>query len=432
MKKLIELLNNNPNIDEWKIVTNDTSSTELFFIKDKLQMNRAKDVSKINVTVYKNFSENEKKFKGSSSTVFSDVYTNKEIEEKLNQAALAASFVKNEYYELVSPTGKKAKEITSAFSQGDPVELISKLVKDLYEENHQFDSFINSTEFFLNKKLVRIVNSKGLDVEYQKYSGEIELITEAEGENESIELFCVLHFADYDSNAIKTEIKDKLEQTSLRAKAIPMPNVKDIPVILRGSSTVALWSYYATQVSAGQKYSHIHNNNIGDSVQNEDALGDLVTITMKPEIPNSTLNSYYDVDGFLMKETIFIENGKIKNLFAQKRFSDYLNIKTTGNLQNTIVNPGGKSIKELKDGPYLEIIAFSNFQTDGLTGDFGGEFRLAIYFDGEKEIPVTLGTVAGNLKTAQNDMYLSKESVKNDFFIGPKYIKFNKLTIVGN
>lgn len=432
MKNIIKLLDGNPNVDEWKIISNETSSTELFFVKDKLQMNRAKDVSKINVTIYKNFVENGEKYKGSSSTVFSKVYTDKEIEEKINQAALAASFVKNEYYDLVSPTDESAKVIKSKFSQGNPVELISNLVKDLYEENNQFNAYINSTEFFLNKRNIRLVNSNGVDIQYEKYSGDIEIITEAEGENESIELFCLLHFADYDSNAIKAEIKDRLLQTSLRAKAIPMPKVKKIPVILRGSSTVRLWDYYINQISAAQKYSHIHNHQVGDEIQGKDALGDLITLTMKPEVPNSTLNAYYDADGYLMKDTIFIKDGKIENLQASKRFSDYLKIKTTGNLRNIVIKNGEKTIEEMKNEPYLEVLAFSSFQTDNLTGDFGGEFRLGIYFDGEKEIPVTLGSVTGNLKAAQNNMNLSKEIIEHNHYVGPAYIRFNDITIVGN
>ncbi len=69
---------------------------------------------------------------------------------------------------------------------------------------------------------------------------------------------------------------------------------------------------------------------------------------------------------------------------------------------------------------------------DAMTGDFGGEFRLGIYFDGEKEIPVTLGSVSANLKEVQNELYLSKEVVKSNNYIGPKFIKFNNINIAGN
>lgn len=432
MKKIIELLNNHQKVDEWKIVKIDTSSNELFFIKDELQMNRAKDVSKFTVTVYKNFEIDGKKYKGSSSTNLSPLYTKDEINQKIDQAALAASFVKNEYYDIPEPTNEKAEKIECKFESGDFLESISNLVKDLYEENNQFDASINSSEFFINKRNVAIMNSKGLDISYVNYRGLIELITEAKGEKEAIELYDTINFGDYDKEEIKKAIKEQLYNTSLRAKAVLLPNIGDIPVILNGKASQDLWQYYISQASANSKYQHLHNNNIGDTLQGEDTIGDKVTITMCPILQNSTFNSYYDGDGIFLKETVLIEEGIIKNFYASKQYADYLNVTPTGVLVNRVVKPGRYSEKELKQGEYLEVVSFSAFQSDPMTGNFGGEFRLGIYFDGEKEIPVTLGTVRGNIKEAQKEMYLSKETVRENRFSGPKIIKFNKLTIAGN
>jgi PmbA protein len=429
MKNIIELLNSHPQVDEWQIIATDTSSNELFFIKDELQMNRKKDVSIYRITVFKNFEIDGRKLKGSSSTSLSPAYTEEEIIKKIDQAALAASFVNNEYYGLPSPTNDEAKEIDSLFRTGDFLEAISNLVGDLYEENNQFDAFINSSEFFINKREIRIFNSNELNISYTTYRGEIELITEAEGKKESIELFDTIYFADYDQAAIKEAIKEQLYLTSLRAKAIPLPNVGEIPVVLNGNAAKDLWIYYVAQASASQKYQHLHDNSVGDNIQGEDILGDKVTVTMKPVIPNSTRSSYYDTDGMFLKEVTLIEDGILTNFYASKRYADYLQVKATGAIGNTVVNGGSLSEKELKQGKYLEVISFSAFQSDPVTGNFGGEFRLGIYHDGENDIPVTLGTVTANINEAQKNMLLSKELVKVDHFIGPKAIKFNKMTI---
>ncbi|MBI9010385.1 MAG: TldD/PmbA family protein [Tenericutes bacterium] len=432
MEKIIELLNKHPQVDEWQFVSNDISSTELFFIKDELQMNRAKDVSKYLITVFKNFEVEGKKFKGSSSTNLSPTFTEEEINKAIDQAALAASFVMNEYYDIPNPTNNKAPEIKSSFSDGNPLESISNLVKDLYSEDQQYKAFINSAEFFINKRDILLKNSKGLDVSYTNYRGEIELVTEAMGSVESIELFNIIRFSDYDQEAIKKTIKDQLYQTSLRAIAIPLPQVGNIPVILDGKASAELWSYYISQASASSKYEHLHNNTPGDNLQGEDIIGDKVTITVKPVIGNSSRDTYYDMDGFFLKEKVIVEEGIFKNYYATKKFADYLNCEATGAVGNAVVSPGKFTEKELKQGKYLEVISFSAFQANAMTGDFGGEFRLAIYFDGEKEIPVTLGVVSANIKEAQKEMFLSKELTKTDQFIGPKIIKFNKMTIAGN
>ncbi len=432
MEKIIKILKNNPKVDEFKIVKVDTSSTELFFIKEKLQMNRGKDVSHINLTVYKNFEADGTKFKGSSTTKLSSSDTEEEIKAKIDKAALAASFVKNAYYELPVPTKDKAKEIPSAFKEGDPVESIGKLVSDLYSQDNQFGSFVNSCEFFIDKRHARILNSKGIDIEYDTYRGEIELIVEANGEKESIELFSDLHFSDYDSEWIKQTVTNQLKYASLRAKAQPMPVVQKVPVIIRTEGAPEFWNYYGFAASARAKYEHLHQYNLGDSIQGADVEGDKVTVAMKAVLPNSVMSRYYDGDGVFLKDTVIIEDGVLKKYVAPSRFAQYMDIEVTGEIGNISVNPGGKTEAELKKGPYLEVISFSAFQMDPITGNFGGEFRLGIYFDGEKEIPVMQGTVSANMNTAQKQMYFSKELIRTEHYLVPEVIKFTDITIAGS
>ncbi len=432
MEKIIKVLKNNPKIDEYQITEKSTSSIELFFIKEQLQMNRGKDVTHYNVTVFKNNEVDGKKFKGSAMTKISPLDTEEEISEKIENAVLAASFVNNQYYDLVKPVAEKAPEMKSAFKTGDPVESISKLVADLYSQDNQFSAFVNSCEFFIDKNHTRIVNSNGVDVEFDSYKGMIELIVEAEGETESIELFNTANFSDYDSEWIKEMAANQLKYASLRAKAVPMPKVENVPVILRTESAERLWEYYGFLCSASAKYEHLHNHQPGDKIQGEDIIGDKVTMIAKPYIPNSTRSSYYDAEGFLLKDQLLVEAGVMKKYLAPNRYAQYLNVEPTGTLRNFEIKPGSKTEMELKKPPYLEVFSFSDFQMDPMTGNFGGEFRLAIYNDGNKEIPVKLGAISSNLKSAQKEIYLSKETIQHDSYIAPKFIKIMEINIAGN
>lgn len=431
MEHLVKLLKENNNIDEFLVTEVKTESKELFFIKDELQMNRGKDVHYFYVDVFKNFEENGKRYKGSSSCKLAPNMTSEEMNFKLENAVLAASNVRNEYYDLVSPTDEIPKKIESSFLDTDIIENISKLVKDLFQEDNQFDAFINSVEFFINKSTRRIVNSNGIDVSFDSVAGEIELVTEANGEKESIELFEILNFSDYDQENIKETIKEELYYASLRAKAIPMPSVENLPIIMKGTAAEGLFEYYLFQTSASAVYQKFHEHKVGDDLF-PIANGDKVTITQKPYIKNSTRSRYIDGDGMMLKDTVIIEDGVIKNLVASKRFADYLNITPTGSIGNIVVNGGKYTEKELKQEPYLELIKFSSFQADAFTGNFGGEFRLGIYFDGEKEIPVTLGSVSGKLGDCQKDMYLSKEQSQSNNKIVPKVIKFMNMSLAAN
>ena len=111
IKNIIKLLDKKDNVDEYKIIEVKTASTELFFIKDELNMSRGKDVTYINLTIYRNFEIKDQKFKGSSTTKISPTMSLDEIEGKIDNASLAASFVTNQYFDLVSPTKDVAPEI---------------------------------------------------------------------------------------------------------------------------------------------------------------------------------------------------------------------------------------------------------------------------------------------------------------------------------
>jgi PmbA protein len=158
---IISILNNAPGVDEWLVSERQTQSAELFFIKKKLDMNRAKKVHHINVTVYKNFEEAGVKYKGSASTKLSPTMTDEEIKAKIEQAALAASLVKNPYYKLAEPSSEQLKQVSSEFSEGDLASYMPKLANALYKKNIMKTSKVNSCEFFLEKTDSRVVNSSG-------------------------------------------------------------------------------------------------------------------------------------------------------------------------------------------------------------------------------------------------------------------------------
>ena len=103
IEKIKEILSNVNGIDGWKINEKIVESKELFFIKKELDMNRAKDVHHINLTVYKDFEEDGKKYRGSSTTVIYPTMNEEEIKNAITDAVYAAGFVKNEYYPLVEP-----------------------------------------------------------------------------------------------------------------------------------------------------------------------------------------------------------------------------------------------------------------------------------------------------------------------------------------
>ena len=54
-EKIVKLLKENKDLSSYSIVLSNTVSKEAFFVKDKLDMNRGKEVFHVLLTVYKDF-----------------------------------------------------------------------------------------------------------------------------------------------------------------------------------------------------------------------------------------------------------------------------------------------------------------------------------------------------------------------------------------
>ena len=154
-------------------------------------------------------------------------------------------------------------------------------------------------------------------------------------------------------------------------------------------------------------------------------------MTLDPKLENSTSSLPYDADGFHLSRTQVIEDGLLLKYWGDLRHSYYLGVEPTGNIGNFLIEGGRESIEDMKSEPYLELVSFSDFQMDELTGDFGGEIRLGWYFDGKDTIPVTGGSISGNIKDVEKEIYLSEEMQKINNFVGPKTIQLTNVSIAG-
>ena len=427
IEKIKNILNSYNKIKDWKIIEKNSNSKELFFIKKELDMNRSTKTNEITLTVYRNFEENGKKYKGHSTTNIYPTMTEKEIRTNIEDAYFSAQFVKNEYYPLATP--KKSKNtLISKFNEKSMEEWIPMLTKEIFENDKYEDGWINSAELFLTKNKIRLLNSKGVDAEFLKFDGMLEFIVNWKGKEE-IELIEIIDFSDYVEGFISNKIKEKFEIAKHRANAQKIPEINNIPVLLTGSSVKSIFDYYVVQANADMVYQKYSNFKVDENVQGDKIKGDKINITLDPLMKNSTKSKLYDEDGIALEKVILIKDGKLKRYTGNLRYSHYLNIEPTGNIENIVVGCGNKSLEELRKEPHLELIEFSGFDMDALTGDFGSEIRFGWYYDGKNKLPITGGSISGNLKEVHNEMYLSKECQQINGFIGPKSIKIFNVSI---
>lgn len=418
-------------IVEYKISEKSIESIELFFVKKNLDMNRAKNVQHYMVTVYVDFEEDRKKLKGSMETNIYPTMTEAEIDKAIEDALFAARFVRNDFYPLAKANPYVNPIQVSNMSEQSLSYWMNEITKAIYESDEYEKGCINSCEIFLNKTFTRIINSEGIDVNLIDYDCMVEFITTWKETNEEIELYKSLHFSEFDKQYLVQVVNEMMMIAKEKAIAKETPAIGKSCVLLTKEAVKEIFYYYYAKSSAASVYNEGSTWKLGDCIQGEGVKGDYITLGLNPFMRNSTFSSYFDEDGYLTKAVNIIEEGVLKRYHANTRYAYYLNVEPTGSISNMVVSGGSKSLSDLKNEPYLEISAFSDFTVDEITGDFGGEIRLAWYFDGQLTIPTTGGSITGNINELHKEIYLSKELQKDNNFEGPLAISLLNVTVTG-
>ncbi len=110
---------------------------------------------------------------------------------------------------------------------------------------------------------------------------------------------------------------------------------------------------------------------------------------------------------------------------GSQRFSHYLGVKPTGAVGATRLSPGVESEKKLLSDGVLEIVAFSSFSPNSLSGDFSAEVRLAYRHAKGKRIPINHVMFTGNVFKMLDSMRASSETIEMNGYVGPRHVRFD-------
>lgn len=399
-------------------------SVELFFIKKSLDMRRKKAVKTATVTVFREFGEGEEHYLGSSSVILQDSLTDAEMEKQVASAWYAASFVKNRYYELPAGGKKELEQVPGGLAGRDLAECAQIYADAMFAVDTQTDVFLNSAEIFLCRTEQRIVNSNGIDVSFRNEHAQGEFVAQCIGAQD-VETYEDFEYRDLNTEALQKKVKATLEQTRARAAAVQAPPAGSYRVILSGSYVETLLQYYLDRADTAYVYQKYSNYEVGCKVQGEKVAGDTINLTLKATTP-------YSGEGIVMKDRELVRDGELQLLHGGARFAYYLGVEPTGYYAGLEAAAGRVSVEEMKKQPYLHIVNFSDFQMDSFSGYFGGEIRLAYWFDGEKVIPVTGGSINGSILDAQKNLTFSKELQTEKDFAGPFAVCMEGISVAGS
>jgi hypothetical protein len=116
---------------------------------------------------------------------------------------------------------------------------------------------------------------------------------------------------------------------------------------------------------------------------------------------------------------------------ASQRYAEYLNIPATGEFGNIELPAGNRPASGLLNEPYVEIVRFSWFNPDRITGDFATEIRFGYLVENGVRKPFKGGQLVGNYMDALANVHWSAETGFFGAYLGPHTARFNDLKISG-
>ena len=411
---MIAALKANAQVSDYKINLTAKESYECFYVKGRLETVRCTETCDKVVTVYVDHDG----FKGDSQFYVYPSTTEAELSELIEKAVQKASLLNNKKYTLPEKeTGEY--EVESNFSAYTQAELASKIADCVFAANTVENADLNSVEVFVNRYTDTVVNSRGICKTQVRYDAMVEAIPTYNGEAESVELYQQYNFSTFDTEAVKQEISQKLQEVKARASAVKPDFSLDCKVILNTQELGELFGTLCRELNFATVYAHAGVFHKGDAIQ-ENPTGDKITITMAGAVPGNIRSAHFDSDGMTLQDRTIVEEGKAVAYYGANRFGQYLEETPTGNLRCIQVTPGSACAKCLSEGPYLEVLSMSGLQVDTFTDYIGGEIRLAYYYDGEKITPFTGISITGSLKQVLASIRLSCETAVDNGYTGPK------------
>ena len=430
-------------IAQYYIDVTETQSVESFFVRQRLDLTRAVDTTEYTVTVYHAYEKDGRALLGSSDAQIYPGMEPDEIEAVLRSAYHAAGFAGNPTYELYAGTKEEFIPSTSGLAKQSLEETVSQMTEALFSADGKEDVFVNSAEVFAIRQVHHILNSRGVDVSYETYQVKGEYVIQCVAPQD-VETYHSFSYREPEMEALRQDVEEALTMTKARAQASQAPQAGAYRVILSGEQMRTLLDYYVSRSGSGMVYQQYSNYQVGMQVQGAAAnkavdpvlnveltpvaadapAGDRLTILLKAKDPFSS-------EGIPMKDRVLLEDGVLRTIHGGNRFAQYLGIEPTGFYGSIQVPVGEMPLEEMKQGSYLHVVSFSDFQMDDFTGHFGGEIRLAFLSDCEKVIPVTGGSINGSILEVQDRMIFSKERYTNSRYDGPMAVVMDGVQVAG-
>lgn len=426
---ITDALKARPDISAWQVARTASRGNQVFLIREEVESTRRVDTVKYHVTVHQERTEDGQKVLGESTFVFLE---GEDIGPKLDLAETMAAGVKNQPWSLPGPGQYyMGTEIKDPSIEKNPEKVITKIKDETLFLLGELgpEVRLSSAEIFADCVEFSLVNSLGLTASaaHTEILFDFVLLTgEGHGEVESSGFKTVRFYKDLKAG----ETLRKYAQYARDQKAARLPENGSFDVVFAEEALDNLFNTFIAHAGGASRYQGWSRFEKGAPVI-ESPEGEPLNLYSNPQIPGGMKSGPYDEYGLATKRVEVIKDNIFKKRTLDKRYADYLGEEATGGFANLEVETGAKSREALLTDGCYELLRFSTFEPNPVTGNFSAEIRTGYKIEDGRRMPIKGGSVTGVIYDAFRRAWFSSEKTTRASYRGPAAVKLSGLDIAG-
>lgn len=440
LDSILATLHKHSELQAWSVRHIVQHGAQLYAVPQRVEARREVEREQFAIEVLRDTSADGAATCGTASIT---VLPGDDVNRAIDEVALMAGLARNPMHSIPAPAEVPDVPLADAelLTAPDRARTLDRLLGRLQHAVAQYPYVrLTAAEFFGDETATRLINSRGVDANQTATSLAVEWVLVNRSDGQETEAFVEMtrrRAADID---IEAEVGQRARSTLDLLEAAPAPDYTG-PVVLRGAilanfmcgdDVLGISGVLAMLGSAQSKFSRLSKWEIGQSVFRGEVLGDPLTLWATRQLPYGTLSNRIDEEGLPAKRVLLIEDNQLKAFAASQRYADYLSLPATGDFGNVELPPGRTGQAALLAEPHVEIVSFSWFNPDPVTGDFATEIRLGYVVDGNGRRPFKGGLLIGNVLDALANVRWSRETSFCGNYLGPAAARFARLTVAGS
>lgn len=430
LERIVAALRARADIQGWSARQISSRQVQLYAVPDAVEARRATSSERYVIQVLRQTGGPDAARCGDGNAT---LLPNDDIGAAIDAAALMAGLVQNQPYTLPAPSSLPDLPLADPLIQADADATLDALLAQLRAAVAAHPQvLLTAAELYAEEQTTHLINSRGIDAAQTTTTIDMEWVLLCRDGERAAESFVELRRRRVGDIDIEAEVAASARQAADLLRAAAPPDYRGA-VVLRGATLATFLNggVIQTLASAATKFSRLSRWEIGEPVFNSPAAGDPLTVFANRRLPFGVHAGRFDDEGQPAQRIELIRDGRLCAFTANQRYANYLGIAATGDFGDIELPAGATPNAALLAEPYVEVVAFSWFTPNEITGDFSSEIRLGYLVEGGHRTPFKGGALVGNLIEALANARWSAETGFYGDYQGPQTARFGSLAVAG-